>query len=103
MRLRFTPSAKTELLSAAKYIHNENPEAALNFLKKADDLLHRLEKHPLSGRTIPEFPGLPYRELLVLPYRFFYSIENKTIWIVAVWHTSQLPKEPNKRGRLTIA
>jgi len=99
LKLRFTPSAETELLSAAKYIHNDNPEAALSFLKKADDLLHRLGKHPLSGRTIPEFPKLPYRELLVLPYRFFYSIQNKTIWIVAVWHTSQLPKEPKiKRG-----
>ncbi len=101
MKIRFTPSAKTELLSAAKYIHNENPEAATKFLKRADDLLHRLEKHPLSGRIIPEFSELPYRELLVLPYRFFYSIENQTIWIVAVWHTSQLPKEPIKKGRLT--
>jgi toxin ParE1/3/4 len=103
LKLRFTPSAKTELLSAAKYIHNYNPEAALKFLKKADDLLHRLEKHPLSGRTISEFPGLSYRELLVLPYRFFYSIKNDAIWVVTVWHTSQLPKEPNKRGRLTSA
>ena len=96
MKIRFTPSAETELLSAVKYIKNDNPEAALKFLKKADDLLHRLENHPLSGRTIPEFPGLPYRELLVLPYRFFYSIENKTIWIVAVWHTAQIPIEPKK-------
>jgi toxin ParE1/3/4 len=96
LKIRFTPSAETELLSAAKYINNDNPEAALKFLKKADDLLHRLENHPLSGRTIPEFPGLPYRELLVLPYRIFYSIENKTIWIVAVWHTAQIPIEPKK-------
>jgi len=96
LKIRFTPSAETELLSAAKYINNDNPEAALKFLKKADDLLHRLENHPLSGRTIPEFPGLPYRELLVLPYRFFYSIENKTIWVVAVWHTAQIPIEPKK-------
>ena len=96
MKIRFTPSAETELLSAAKYIKNDNPEAALEFLKKVDDLLHRLENHPLSGRTIPEFPGLPYRELLVLPYRFFYSIENKTIWIVAVWQTAQIPIEPKK-------
>jgi toxin ParE1/3/4 len=96
LKIRFTPSAETELLSAAKYINNDNPEAALIFLKKADDLLHRLENHPLSGRTIPEFPGLPYRELLVLPYRFFYSIKNKTIWIVAVWHTAQIPIEPKK-------
>ena len=96
MKIRFTPSAETELLSAAKYIKNDNPEAALEFLKKVDDLLHRLENHPLSGRNIPEFPGLPYREVLVLPYRFFYSIENKTIWIVAVWHTAQIPIEPKK-------
>jgi toxin ParE1/3/4 len=96
LKIRFTPSAETELLSAAKYIKNDNPVAALKFLKKADDLLHRLENYPLSGRTIPEFPGLPYRELLVLPYRFFYNIENKTIWIVAVWHTAQIPIEPKK-------
>jgi len=96
LKIRFTPSAETELLSAEKYIKNDNPEAALKFLKKVDDLLHRLENHPLSGRTIPEFPGLPYRELLVLPYRFFYSIENKNIWIVAVWHTAQIPIEPKK-------
>ncbi|HEY3490238.1 MAG TPA: type II toxin-antitoxin system RelE/ParE family toxin [Candidatus Deferrimicrobiaceae bacterium] len=96
MKLRFTPSAKTELLSAAKYINNDNPDAAINFLKKTDELLKRLEKHPLSGRIIPEYPELPYRELLVLPYRFFYSVQNQTIWIVAVWHTAQLPKEPNK-------
>jgi len=96
LKIRFTPSAETELLSAAKYIKNDNPEAALEFLKKVDDLLHRLENHPLSGRNIPEFPGLPYREVLVLPYRFFYSIENKTIWIVAVWHTAQIPIEPKK-------
>jgi toxin ParE1/3/4 len=96
LKIRFTPSAETELLSAAKYINNDNPDAALKFLKKADDLLHRLENHPLSGRTIPEFPGLPYRELLIVPYRFFYSIKNKTIWIVAVWHTAQIPIEPKK-------
>jgi toxin ParE1/3/4 len=96
VKLRFTPSAKTELLSAAKYINNDNPDAAINFLKKTDELLKRLEKHPLSGRIIPEYPELPYRELLVLPYRFFYSVQNQTIWIVAVWHTAQLPKEPNK-------
>jgi len=96
LKIRFTPSAETELLSAAKYIYNDNPEAAHKYLRKVDELLHRLEKHPLSGRTIPEFPELPYRELLVLPYRFFYIIQNKTVWIVAVWHTAQIPTEPKK-------
>lgn len=33
-----------------------------------------LERFPESGRRIPEYPELPYRELLVLPYCFFHRI-----------------------------
>lgn len=96
MKLRFTPSAKNELIAAIRYIHNENPDAALKLYNKIDDVLHRLELHPLSGRSIPEFPELPYREILVNPYRFFYSIKGQTVWIVAVWHMAQRPIEPNQ-------
>ncbi len=48
----------------------------------------------LSGRRLPEFPDLPFREVIVAPYRFFYRVKEKTVWIVAVWHIAQLPKEP---------
>lgn len=94
MKLRFSPSAENELLTVAAYICEDNQSAALELLQKVDDVLHRLEKHPLSWRVIPEFPELPYREILVLPYRFFYSIQDKTVWIVSVWHTAQSPKKP---------
>jgi plasmid stabilization system protein ParE len=56
--------------------------------------LRRLEDFPESGRIIPEFPELPYREVIVSPYRFFYKIKEETIWIVAVWHGAQLPRKP---------
>jgi len=56
--------------------------------------LRRLEKFPESGRVIPEFPELPHRELIVAPYRFFYRVKGKTVWVVAVWHGAQLPGEP---------
>jgi prevent-host-death family protein len=61
------------------------------------DLLHLLatgEKFPESGRSIPEFPDLPHREVIVRPYRFFYRVSGKTIWVVAVWHGAQLPEGP---------
>lgn len=96
MKVRFTPSAKTELLSAVKYIQQENPDAALKYLKKVEELLQRLEDYPHSGRIISEFPELPYREILVLPCRFFYRTKDNIVWIVAVWHAAQLPKEPEK-------
>jgi plasmid stabilization system protein ParE len=84
------------LHSAINFIHQGNPIAAANFQERVEKTLHRLEKYPDSGRRIPEYPELSYRELLVLPYRFFYKIDGKTIFIVAVWHTAQIPIEPKK-------
>ena len=47
-----------------------------------------------SGRIIPEFPDLPHREVIISPYRFFYRVEKKTVWIVAVWHGAQEVDNP---------
>ena len=99
MKVQFTLSAKVQFLSALNYIRQDNPPAALRFRKRAEAVLRRLEKFPESGRIVPEFPDLPYRELIIAPYRFFYRVEGKIIWIVAVWHGAQLPDElPGKRG-----
>ena len=94
MRIRFTPSARLQFLEALAYIRRDKPSAARKFRKKAEELLRRLEKFPESGHLIPEFPNLPYREVIIIPYRFFYRVEKKTIWIVAVWHGAQQVDEP---------
>lgn len=100
MKVRFTISARTQFLSAITYIRQDNPLAARRFRKRAESVLRRLEKFPQSGRMIPEFLDLPHRELIIAPYRFFYRIKGKTVWVVAVWHGAQLPVEP-ARGTLT--
>jgi toxin ParE1/3/4 len=94
VKVQFTPSARTQFLSALSYIRRDKPSAAVTFRNKAETILRRLGKLPESGRIIPEFPELPYREVIVSPYRFFYKIKGDTVWIVAVWHGAQLPKEP---------
>lgn len=95
MKVLFTPSGRTQFLTAVTYIYKENPGAALAFRDKAEKILTRLRKFPQSGRILPEFPDFPYREVIVTPYRFFYRVKDKTVWIVAVWHSAQLPKEPH--------
>jgi plasmid stabilization system protein ParE len=94
MKVKFTPSARTQFLAAIAYIYRDRPSAAINFRKNAEKVLSRLLKFPRSGRVLPEFPDLPFREIIVPPYRFFYSIKKNAVWIVAVWHSAQLPKEP---------
>ena len=94
MKLWFTSSGRAQFLQAVSYILQDNPKTALQFRKKAERALWRLTRYPASGRLIPEFPDLPFREVVVPPYRFFYRREDKTIWVVACWHGAQLAAEP---------
>lgn len=95
MTIRFTLSAKAQFMAALEYIHRDNSPVARRFRRRAEVLLRRLVKLPASGRRVPEFPGLPFRELLVGSYRFFYRVKGKDIWVAAVWHGAQLPEKPS--------
>jgi toxin ParE1/3/4 len=94
VRVRFTPSGRAQFLAAVTYIRADNPDAARRFRHRAEQILRRLERFPNSGRKVPEFPDLPYREVIVKPYRFFYRPLDGTAWIIAVWHGAQRPERP---------
>ena len=94
MKILFTPTGRRQFLEAVAYIYRDNPLAAVSFREKAEKILSRLKKFPESGRLVPEFSDLPFREVIVRPYRFFYRIKDETIWIIGVWHSAQLPQEP---------
>ena len=94
MKILFSPSARAQFREAPDYIRRDNPRAASRFRQRAEAVVRRLENFPDSGRAVPEFPELPYREVVIAPYRFFDRIKGRTLWIVAVWHGAQLPEEP---------
>ena len=94
MKVRFTPTGRTQFLAAVAYIRRDNPQAAAMFRQRAEDTLRRLERFPVSGRIVPEFPDLPYREVIVPPYRFFYRVRGSVVWVVAVRHAARLPENP---------
>jgi toxin ParE1/3/4 len=94
VKVKFTPSARRQFLEGLEYVRQDNPKAARQFRKKVEGVLSRLRAFPDSGRAIPEFPELPHREVIVRPYRFFHRVVGKTVWIVAVWHSAQLPAGP---------
>jgi len=96
LRISFTPSGREQFLDAIAYIYGENPKAAVEFRAKAGRVLSRLRRFPQSGRVLPEFPDLPFREVIGAPYRFFYRAKEKTVWIIAVWHGAQLPEKPDE-------
>jgi toxin ParE1/3/4 len=98
VRVRFTPSGRRQFLDLVAYIARDNPAAARRFRQRAETVLRRLERSPESGRVLSEFPELPYREVIVAPYRFFYRVAGRAVWVVAVWHGAQIPAEPRLGG-----
>jgi plasmid stabilization system protein ParE len=95
MKVLFTPTARDQFLRALAYIRRDNPTVAISCRQKAEDILSRLSRHPESGRTLPEFPDIHSREVIIAPYRFFYRVKENAVWVVAVWHCSQLPEGPS--------
>ncbi len=89
MKVKFTSSAGTQFLSALSCIRKDKPSAAINFRNKSEKILQRLEDYPESGRIVPEFPELTYREVVISPYRFFYKTKGDVVWIVAVINLSE--------------
>ena len=94
MKILFTEYAEKQFLEYLDFIRSDNPDAAIKMRDKALTTLKRLKTFPESGRIIPEYPGFPYREVIVKPCRFFYRIIGDSIIIVAMWHSAQIPDEP---------
>jgi toxin ParE1/3/4 len=94
VKVRFTPTGDRQFLDVVAYILAERAAAARRFYARALKSLSRLEEFPESGRRLPEFRGLPCREVIVRPYRFFYRVQGTTVWIVGVWHSAQMATEP---------
>jgi toxin ParE1/3/4 len=99
LKVLFTPTGRRQFLEAIAYVYRDNPSVAVSFRKKAEKTLSRLKKFPESGRLIPEFSELPFREVIVRPYRFFYKVKGEAVWIIAVWHGAQLPEDLESEDR----
>lgn len=96
MRVRLTATARAQFLAAIGAIRRKSPQAAQTFRQRTEKTLERLERFPHSGAVVAEFPESSFREVYIQPYRFFYQVREKTVWVVAVWHGAQVPEEPDR-------
>jgi plasmid stabilization system protein ParE len=78
------------LREISDFIACDSPRAADALVERIARAADRLAAFPESGRTMPEFPTLPYREVIVGNYRVLYRIERESVWIAAVVHGRRL-------------
>lgn len=80
----WTEPALQELNAIAEYIALDNPAAASRLVEEVFDKTDRLEDFPKSGRIPPELPNSVYREVVVLPCRIFYRVDERRVFILYI-------------------
>lgn len=88
MKVRWSPTAVSDLKAIRTYIANDNPTAARKIARRIQESVNRLVSFPLSGR-IGRVQGT--RELVVpgTSYIAAYRIQGEEVQIAAVLHGRQ--------------
>lgn len=94
MKVRWTASARLDRLDIADHIAADSPRAAVRMDTLFTEAAESLARFPQMGR-IGKIAGT--REILPHEsYLLVYEIEDDTIWILALIHTSR--QWPPERG-----
>jgi toxin ParE1/3/4 len=88
--VRWTQRARDDLRDIHDFIARDSPRAAEALVERLLTATERLAAFPESGRVVPEFPALGYREIIVSSYRVLYRFADNTVWITAVVHGRRL-------------
>ncbi len=86
-KVNWSQTAKDDLKEIIEYISKDSTDTALKILESLEKQTHDLCQFPKRGRRIPELHKnniSKYRELIHAPWRIFYKIEEKKVYILAV-------------------
>jgi plasmid stabilization system protein ParE len=90
--VKWTNIAEQDLIKIIEYISNNNPKNALIVLKKIKGEASKLYEFPNRSRIIPELQAqglMLYREIIVPPWRIFYRIASKKVFVLGVIDSRQ--------------
>lgn len=95
--------ALEDLRAIVEYVRCYSPERAEKVGRAILSAADRLSTFPLSGRKVPEFPVLSFREVIVEQYRVIYRVdEQNKVFILAIVHTRRhLPEAVDLENRGT--
>ena len=80
-------AAEADLKDIIEYISIDNPQNALNILKKIKQKTSELYALPERGRIVPELKDqgiLQYREIVIPPWRLIYRIAEREVFVLSL-------------------
>lgn len=88
--ISWTLRANRDLGDLYDFIARSSPVSAAKVASDLYEAVQPLADFPLLGRTVPEFPDLGVREVVVPPFRVIYRIlEGEMVEITAIYRSSQ--------------
>jgi len=91
MRLRYTPQARSDIVSIAEYILERNPDVAMRVRSAVLHNISLVARYPHLGALNAYRPGTRSRAVARYPYRIHYAVGNEVIIILHIRHTSRDP------------
>ena len=89
MKIVWSPLALERVEDIARYIAEDKPEAAVQWVEDLFAAVARLADFPESGHMVPEVGSRRIREVIFGTYRVIYSVKDQ-IDILTVRRSSQL-------------
>lgn len=85
-RVVWTNAARDDLRDIRSYIAVDSERYSQVVARKLVVAARRLNRHPLSGRIVPELGRASIRELIEGAYRIVYRVTPDAVQILAVVH-----------------
>jgi toxin ParE1/3/4 len=89
VKLIWSPLALKRVSEIAEYIARSRPQAAEDWVVAIFASVRRLNRFPLSGRSVPESQRTDLREVIHGNYRVIYRVEPDHLVVLTVRHTRQ--------------
>lgn len=90
MKVIWSPLAIDRAYEEARYIAEDKPDAALQWVSGLFEATDRLETFPESGQIVPEIARSEYRQIIYGSHRIIYRLDANRISILTVRRSERL-------------
>lgn len=90
MKVIWSPLAIDRAHDEARYIAEDKPGAALQWISGLFEATDRLETFPESGQIVPEIALPEYRQIIYRSHRIIYRLEANSVSILTVRRSKRL-------------
>ena len=90
MKLHWSETAARDLISIRRYIAEDNPTAAKNWIERIRTRAGNIVQAPRSGRKVPELSRDDIREIIEGNYRIVYQVHADRVSILTVFEAHRL-------------